>query len=210
MNSDNEWRAGNTERAIIIMDKAIAQNPFFAESYLKRATLLSRIGRFSEARQDRLTAFKINPYLSEFLSSQKLKRLQYIAFDPDQITQSSDSLYVKPLGGKLQSSLQKKLNGEINEALIELSQVFADVNQPDASLYNMKGSLHLLLSDYHNAVIDYTQAIQLEPQSAEYYFNRGVAQLFTYDRPAACADLQQSKELGYEPSEKKLQNFCFN
>ena len=207
--SDNQMRYGNTERAILLLDNAIAQNPFYAEVYLKRAELLSRIGRFDEARTDRLTAHRLNPYMSSFLSAQKLGRLQYLAFDQAQIETYAEAMNDDKTGLTLKSSVQKKLDGNLHEAIYDLKQVIEEVKEPEAELYNMKGSLYLLMDDYKNAINYYTEAIELEPQGAAYYFNRGVAQLFTYDRVAACEDLKLSKQLGYERSEEKLKNFCF-
>ena len=69
--------------------------------------------------------------------------------------------------------------------------------------------MNLLLDDYHSAVADYSRAIQMAPDVPEFYFNRGVAQLFTYDRSAACEDLEKSLQMGYDRSQEKLSNFCY-
>ena len=205
--SDNQLRYGNTEQAILLLDNAIAQNPFFTEAYIKRSNLLAGLGRQNEARKVLDLAYKLNPYLSKFFRTRKLGRLEYIALDTQKVQVVSADNTI--LADALKNSIQKKQNGKFEEALQDLGLIIDALEEPEAALFNLRGSLHLLLDDYQEAVNSYTKAIQLEPQSAEYYFNRGLAQLFTYDRSAACEDLEMSKQLGYEESEVKLKNFCF-
>lgn len=208
--SDNELKFGNPEKAILILDNAIAQNPFFAETYLKRAKLLARLGRFSEANRDYQAAKRLNPYLSNFYNTnEKSGRINLIAFDP----QAYDSLetldLTADLDAMIKTSIEKKMEGNTTAALSEINWVFDQVQRPDAQLYNLRGGIHLLQDDFHRAVADYSQAIQIAPDVPEYYFNRGVAQLFTYDRAAACEDLEMSHRMGFERSQEKLKYFCY-
>ena len=208
--SDNEMRKGNTERAILALDNAIAQNPFFAEIYLKRSKLLFTLGRYSEAREDLAHAMQLNPYLGIFHNStQKMGKLQLIALQIQQHEDFIEDNISPEIGSIWEQSLEKKLAGDISGAYTDLRTVFDRLPQPEALLYDLRGSMHFLMEDYYKAVNDYSQAILLEPNVAEYYFNRGVARLFTYNRSAACEDLEKSKDLGYERSEDKLRYFCY-
>lgn len=208
--SDNELKFGNPEQAILILDNAIAQHPFFAETYLKRSKILARLGRHTEARRDFERAQRLNPYLGNFYSiSEKSGKIKLIAFDPNHYTQASKDLLPAEVTPIIQNSVEKKLEGDMVGALVELDKVFEQLPQPEAKLYDLRGSIHLLQNDFQRAVTDYSRAIQMSPDTPEYYFNRGVAQLFTYNRSAACEDLEMSYSLGYTRSEEKLKYFCY-
>lgn len=207
--SDNQLKFGNPEQAILILDNAIAQNPFFAETYLKRSKLLARMGRHREAQSDLRTAQQLNPYLGKFYnSSQKSGRIELIAFDPEKKL-TLDSQVLAHSVALVEKTIEKKLQGDVSGALIELDQVFAQIDHPTAQLYDLRGSLHLLQNDFQGAVADYSKAIQMAPNVPEFYFNRGVAKLFTYNRSAACEDLEISNGMGFERSAEKLKHFCY-
>ena len=61
---DNLMAQGKFENAILSYDNAIAQNPYFAEGYIKGESLKYRLGRLSEAQQDYAFATRINPYVA--------------------------------------------------------------------------------------------------------------------------------------------------
>ena len=50
--------------------------------------------------------------------------------------------------------------------------------------------------DYNGAVSDYTKAIELNPNDAEAYSNRGEAKNLLGDLNGACADWKKAAELG--------------
>ena len=209
--SDRQLRQGDIERSILTLDNAIAQYPLFAESYLKRSKLLARFGRSNEARKDFETAYRLNPYLAKFRSNgSNLGRLDLLAFDLAWHRQFLEDLPSASVRNLLQESLDKKLAGDLNGALQNADKLLLQLDQPIAQLHAFRGNLHLLLENYEEAVADYSRAIQISPGEGEWYFNRGVARLFTYYRAAACADLETSNELGFERSKDKLKFFCFN
>ena len=205
--SDNQFRFGNTEKAILIMDNAIAEYPNFAEAYLKRSKLLANTGRTTEAKQDLMIANRLNPYLSGFYLTRKLGRLNYLAFDPDYFFDPDHS---EDIHQSIQQVLEYKLSGNLHHALDQTLTLFNSMDEPSASIHTLKGNLYLLLDDYYNAVHHYSKAIQKDPDSGALFYNRAVARLFTYERNAACEDLEMSKSLGFERSEIKLKNFCTN
>ncbi|MDD3969462.1 MAG: tetratricopeptide repeat protein, partial [Proteiniphilum sp.] len=53
-----------------------------------------------------------------------------------------------------------------------------------------------LEKDYRAAIADYTKAIELEPQFAEAYFNRGISRLSIGETGAGLDDLRKAGELG--------------
>ena len=50
--------------------------------------------------------------------------------------------------------------------------------------------------DYRGAISDYTEAINIEPQFAEAYFNRGLAKLAVGETASGLDDLRKAGELG--------------
>lgn len=208
--SEQYWRIGQTEQSILVLDNAIAQNPFFAEAYLKRSRFLQLMGRTTEARADLRTAQQLNPYIGQFFQPDDRKdRIEILDFDRDRYTNLDQENSNEEVEDFLRQSIDKKLEGDVDGALEDLEAVFENVLDPAPELYDLKGNLHLLLDDFPNAIYYYSQAIELDPNAANYYFNRGIARLFTYNRSAACADLETSKLLGNERSEEKLKYFCY-
>jgi hypothetical protein len=55
---------------------------------------------------------------------------------------------------------------------------------------------------------DYDQAIQLDPEYAEAYHNRGITKLLTYKDQSGCEDLETSAKMGYDKAQEKIPYFC--
>ena len=209
--SDYEIRLGNMEEAILKLDMAIAQNPFFAESYLKRSTVLARYGRYNEAERDFETAQQLNPYLIYFQqSANNLNRLELMAFDYEQYHNELKARLPDHLSDQVPFILDQKLKGNPGPAMRQLNTLMNDSPTQVAALYELRANLYFLMEQYELAFTDYTKAIQLNPMVAEYYYNRGVTQLFTYFRSAACEDLEKSDQMGFQRSKEKLKYFCYN
>ncbi len=207
--SDNELRYGNSEKAILALDNAIAQNPFFAESYLKRSVVLQRLGREQEATRDLKRAEQLNPYLTRLFSRQRKEgKMEIIAFDYQNFDNRNTALEAEVFQKKIEQLIAAKLNGEMTKAMLILDELFDAAVRPDPFLYGISGNMYLLTNDYKQAIAEYTQAINLAPDNANYYFNRGIARLFSYNRSAACVDLETSDQLGYAPSQEKIRYFC--
>lgn len=99
------------------------------------------------------------------------------------------------------------MSGNVQEALNDINCAL-EMNADDPSAYKIRGNLHVLLGDYLQAEMDYSNAIALKPDFAEAYFNRGIARLMLYNRPDACQDMQQSINLGYSSALNPWQYLC--
>lgn len=211
--SDNLLRFGNSEQAIIALDNAITINPTFVEGYLKRATVLAKVGRLEAAKKDLRTAQLLNPYVSNFLGyHNKANSKQNIITDTllYQVLMEEEHRRDDQLQLYVNEAIQAKLNGEFSNAIDYVRSLALMENPPRALLYTMEGNIHLLCGNYEEAILHYTKAIQLRPELPNLYFKRGVAQLFTYNRSSACEDLLMSQQLGHVKGEEKLKYFCFN
>lgn len=208
--SDRQLRYGETEQAIITLDGVISQHPSFAEAYIRRAKAFNQLGRFTEALKDLKTADRLAPQMSAFFQSGgKLEKLQYIAFSKEDHQYLIDQAPDKNAADLFAQVLEQKVNGQVADALINLDELMDVWGTEEAQFYGLKGNLYLLMEAYPQAVEFYTIATQLSPNEPTFYFNRGVAKLFTNLRSSACEDLERSQRLGYTPSADKLKNFCY-
>jgi tetratricopeptide (TPR) repeat protein len=208
--SDNLMREGKNEEAIIILTDAISMYPNYAESYIKRAQQLSKIGRMQEARRDMQTAYRLSPFITEFLQSRnEPEKLQWIAFLETDYLAYANQHPSDELKNLVESSLEKKKTGDLIGAIVDLEMAFMIEGDREVKLHSLMGNLLLLTENYEQAIRSYDQAIRLAPNTAYLYFNRGVTRLFTYERSKACEDLERSEELGYEIPFDKLSFFCY-
>lgn len=208
--ADNLLRRGFPEKALLKLDAAIGQHPYFVESYLKRARILQRLGRYTEAREDLENAYRMNPAAASFFhQGNKREKLQWIEFSPREYRHFIEQHPDESLAKLLERSIEKKLEGDLLGALLDVESVIGRSAEPQADLYSLRGNIFLMMEDYQKAVDNYDRAIQLAPNEANYYFNRALAKLFTYDRSAACIDLEASNRLGHTPSLEKLKYFCY-
>ena len=53
-----------------------------------------------------------------------------------------------------------------------------------------------MLKDYRAALVDYDKAIELNPNFADAYFNRGLTNIFLGNNKKGIADLSKAGELG--------------
>ena len=211
--SDNLLRFGETERALLALDNAIAEKPFFVESYVKRAHLLFRIGRIEEGHENLRMAKRLNPYVSGLLGPGRREyKKEVLVWDTTFYKQAIEEVRLgdNEISNELRRIIDAQIGGDLGAAMKQVENLFSSMDNSSAILYGLRGNIYLLLNEYEKAIQDYTMAIQLEPRVANFYFNRGFAQLFTYDRQSACSDLEFSNQLGHEAGEIKIKHFCYN
>jgi tetratricopeptide (TPR) repeat protein len=78
--------------------------------------------------------------------------------------------------------------GDLSEAIL--------LAPKNAYLFYNRGNLYAQRQDYQRAIDDYTQAIALEEQLAEAYFNRGLVRIHAKKVAEGIADLSKAGELG--------------
>ena len=64
--------------------------------------------------------------------------------------------------------------------------------------YCDRGQAYLDQGECDKAIADYTEAIRLDPNSTDAYFNRGIAYQKKGDKAKAEEDSAQAKKLGYK------------
>ncbi len=188
---DRHMMRGEFEQALIAYDVAIMQNPGFAESYMKRAMAKLRLGDAQSAALDQQQALRLNPYVTDLYGyGDPMRKTRVMAFDQD---------------------LKDRIHDDGN-IFITLQEVDNALNTPegrrDPLLYKYRGNLRVLIGKYFEAIEDFNQAIRLEPEWAEAYYNRGIARILAGNRPDACADFERSAAMGYNRSQQKADYFC--
>ena len=71
-----------------------------------------------------------------------------------------------------------------------------------------KGIAKSNLGDYKGAIQDYNKAIELDPNLAEAYLNRGVAKILHGKIYSGCLDLSKAGELGNMEAYDLIKKYC--
>jgi tetratricopeptide (TPR) repeat protein len=80
---------------------------------------------------------------------------------------------------------------------------------PTASeAYYNRGFAKVNLQDFPEAIIDFTTAIDFNPEFAEAFNNRGLSHIMLGDRQNGCADLQKAAELGFVTASQAMAEYC--
>ena len=73
-----------------------------------------------------------------------------------------------------------------------------------------RGNVAAKLNDFKSAIVDYTQAINIDDRFAEAYFNRGLARLYTGNSEEGIADLSKAGELGMFQAYNVIKRFKYS
>ncbi|MBW6491518.1 MAG: tetratricopeptide repeat protein [Lentimicrobium sp.] len=73
---------------------------------------------------------------------------------------------------------------------------------------NNRGILKGKAGNIRSAITDFEQAIQIKPDYAEAYYNRGVALYQMNDKALACEDWKKALVLGFKPAAQAINQYC--
>jgi hypothetical protein len=62
------------------------------------------------------------------------------------------------------------------------------------------------MSDHRGAIVDYTKAIEINPNFAVAYFRRGCSQNLLGDKESSIQDLKTSAALGYSQASEMIKS----
>lgn len=194
------YNKGNTlgklerhEEAIVAYEKAIELKPDFAEAWCNKGLMLKEINNLEAALSALENALSYNPNLIEALSFKacvlwKLKRYEEsipvfdkaIQFDPNKI---EDLYYCK--GAALYEI------GHYEDAL-EACNKAIEYNSEFREPKSLKGFLLLKLKQYNKAISSFSEAIEIDKNSAEDLYNRACAFSLINNIDMAANDLCKS------------------
>ena len=84
----------------------------------------------------------------------------------------------------VQSAFNKSQNGDQEGAILDMNQAI-DINPNSPVLFNLRGLIYIEARKYSEAISDFTKAIELGPNVADYYNNReGSNKLIGNDKSA--------------------------
>ncbi len=73
---------------------------------------------------------------------------------------------------------------------------------------NNRGILKGKAGDINGAINDFEQAINIKPDYAEAYYNRGVALYQKREQQRACSDWHKAWSLGFKPAAEAISSYC--
>ena len=86
--------------------------------------------------------------------------------------------------------------GIVTFALMACSQVMAADARTTAEACWSEGIAAYEAKDYRAAIVDYDRALELDPNLAEAYYNRGLTHIFLGNNRQGVQDLSKAGELG--------------
>jgi tetratricopeptide (TPR) repeat protein len=194
---DNFLRQGLIEQAIMAYDNAVAQNPYFAEAYIKRALVKYRVGRVAEAQRDYEIATRLNPHIADMYGyGNNLSRLKVLAFEPyelvGQLELQEQEEYYQHLSGLADNDLLWELNP--SEKIARLTSLMAQYPQID-SYYAQRALLWLEQGTFSAAQDDLMKKLSYNPNDPLAYGILGLVHLEQEDWHLAEQALLRAVEL---------------
>ncbi|MFK8037310.1 MAG: tetratricopeptide repeat protein [Crocinitomicaceae bacterium] len=117
---------------------------------------------------------------------------------------SIDSSYADAIYNR---SFTYKILGDYLSAEKDIDLLINDT-QDKPEYWNMKGNLLVLHGDIEEAITFYNEAISINYEYSEAYYNRGIANLLLNHTIQACQDFHRSVDLGNPKAEAVILNFC--
>lgn len=175
---DNLMAQGKFENAILSFDNAVAQNPYFAEAYIKRAIAKYRLGRLAEAQQDYAFATRINPYVGDMYGyGNNLRKLKVLAFEPYELAgRLSLERRMEYYWELLEPAFGDEAGSDTTARLTALSALIEQL--PASPAYYLQRALIFLSRGEHGrATDDLNMVLAMEPGNALAHDLLGLAYL---------------------------------
>lgn len=180
------FRRGEWAAAVEAFDKAIAQNPKDASSYLWRGGGKLKLGDKEGAKADFAMAFKLDPELAK----------EAVSPPKDPIEEFNQAIERNPRERKayVGRGWARAERGDTKGAEQDFTTAI-ELDPEIAEAYLDRGRARAVLGDAAGAIADFDQVIQLEPKNAEAYNLRGTVKGMRADWSAAITDLRKAIEL---------------
>ncbi len=208
-------KLGKPEEAIIAYDKAIELKPDFAQAWCNKGLMFEKTNDLEAALSAFEKSLSCNPNLIEALSSKayvlrRLKRYEEsipafnraIQFNPKKI---EELYYCK---GVALNEIGR------HEDALEACNKSIEYNSEFREPKSLKGLLLLKLKQYNKAIASFSEAIEIDQDSAEDFYNRACAFSLSNNIDMAINDLRKSitinsglrKEAQLEPEFDSIRN----
>jgi tetratricopeptide (TPR) repeat protein len=178
-----------------LAEKAIALDPKFAKSYVKRAAAHFMIKQYAEAVADCNTAIGLDPILSEAYEARGDARRELEQY-PEAIADHTKAIELNPENYRAYSgrSNTRFHMGQYAEALADCTRAI-ELKPQISESYRARGAVYFGSGQYAKAMPDYDKAIELSAENGQAYADRGVTHLRLDQHAEAIADCSKAIEL---------------
>jgi tetratricopeptide (TPR) repeat protein len=196
------------DEALDNFTEAIKLDPGFGVAYYNRAVVYRLMGETKLAEEDITRAIEVshsleNAYFMRALIKKDLGDLEGALSDYDKAN-AANGEYTEVLFNR---AYTLKLMGDYDAALSDVESLVV-LEPENPANWNLKGNISLLYGEYNDAIEAYSEAISLDAQYAEAYYNRGLAYVMSHRPLQGCPDFVVSLDLGYEAADKLKGHFC--
>lgn len=174
---DNQIQMGLMQDAVLSYTNAIITDASFAKAYMKRSSLLQRLGRTTEARQDYETAIRLNPY-SVYALDEKAKHNFMLEKYGEGVEHLEHAIAMEPENDQVRDHLVDGyiLTGEYLAAKDDLDKLKETDYNEETTL--LREALVLFLeSDLSNAQTEFEEVLEINPENALAYDVLGLISL---------------------------------
>ncbi len=196
-----EEQQGEAQQALDTYAKAINEMPRNEQLLLDRAALLYRMGQNARAANDYSSALDINPNSQEALFMRA--HIRYEIRDYSGARRDYEALIrLAPdrLDARCGLALTNDLSGRAVEAMRQMDAL-VELHPREAMLYALRGGMRQRRRQYEQALADLSYAIELSPQTADYYVSRATLYLEMGNRKEAREDTRIATALGADALE---------
>lgn len=198
LSGTQSMQQGQYQAAIKAFDEALRLNPNDAKTHINRGYARHRVGDLNGAIADYNEAIEINGNSAEAFNNRSHVRFDQSRFD-DAVKDASRALELNPNLPEANVNLGNAFfaQGDLDRAAQQFQAVLqsAASSQTKSRAHNNRGNIFLARNQVTEAGGAYDQAIQLDPQYADAFFNRGLANERSRNFPAAANDFKEAARL---------------
>jgi tetratricopeptide (TPR) repeat protein len=202
----------NFDASLLNLDKVIAINDKNIEAFNAKGGVYFAMGEFEQAEIEYKKALALNaesPAVLANLANSMLiqkKNAEALGYIEKGIAVANDQQKVELL--VLSGSLHHT-KGELDEAGKMFQQAY-DLDQSNVVVLNNQAAIFLDQDKYQSAINKCNEALAIQPEMMQAYFNRGIANEMLRNVVNACSDWEQAFILGSEIAEEYLNSATCN
>jgi len=206
MKSDT-WRADEYNDRIQFWDKAIQNSKKNPDAYFNRAIYYELLKNYNQSIEDYNRAIKIDGrnILAYFSRANTMaKRVEYIRMPgllPEPTTLNINGTKAAADAPKEEKVLDFEDIIKDYESILYMNPRFI------FAWFNM-GNTKVKKKEYLGAINYFSKEIDLEPDFAEAYFNRGLTRIYLDDMEGGSLDLSKAGELGLTEAYNVIKRYC--
>lgn len=177
-------------------------------AYYNRGLAFMNENRFNEAAADYTKAISLKPGYNEALVNRgNIFRVQ--KQNEEALKDYNDCIDHNPNFSKAYFNRGILfMNLQQNEEAIRDFSKSIELNPNYYKAYSNRGVIYNNAKRYEEAIQDYSRALEIKPDYVEAWYNRAMVEYASGNKEAACNDLRQSANLGFQTAIDAIPNFC--